>query len=107
MGTLHPVHELIMGFSRNRTSHLLYEGWGVQWATADFILAHKAVKESGKHNFEGCRIPIPTTIRYDRIEEALEGVVSPKEKRVLDFFKYGMPLYCKPNFGVYKKQNNL
>ena len=106
MGTLHLVHELIMGFSRNSTSHLLYEGWGVQWATADFILAHKAVKESGKHNFEGCRIPIPTTIRYDRIEEALEGVVSPKEKRVLELLKYGMPLDCKPNFGVIKKQKN-
>ena len=100
------VRGQIMGFSINCTSRLSHEGWGVQWATEDFMLAHKAVKESGKHNFEGCKIPIPTTIRYDRIEEALEGIVSPKERRVLALLKYGMPLDCKPNFGVIKKQKN-
>ena len=51
----------------------------VSWTSADFIRAHEAVKESGRFNFEGCKIPIPTKIRYDRIREALEDKVSPKE----------------------------
>ena len=43
----------------------------VNWDTGDFIEAHLAVKASEKFNYEGCRIPIPTKIRYDRIKEAL------------------------------------
>ena len=76
----------------------------MRWSTNDYINAHKAVKGSGKYNFEGCRIPIPTNIRYDRIEEALGGDVSHKEQRVLNLLKYGMPIDCKPNFGICKKQ---
>ena len=41
------------------------------------------VKESGKYNFEGCRIPIPTAIRYNRIETGLGREATPKERRVL------------------------
>ena len=78
----------------------------VSWTSADFIRAHEAVKESGRFNFEGCKIPIPTKIRYDRIREALEDEVSPKEQRVLSLLKYGMPIDCKPGFGVRRKQKN-
>ena len=46
-------------------------GHGISWSTSDFINAHEAVKNSGKYNFEGCKIPIPTTIRYDWMEKAL------------------------------------
>ena len=67
-----------MVFSISSASRLS-GGWGVHWDTDDFLRAHAAVKESGKFNFEGCKIPIPTSIRHDRIEEALEGTVSPKE----------------------------
>ena len=95
-----------MVFSTSFSSRLSSGGWGVRWTTDQFLAAHLAVKASGKHNFEGCRIPIPTSIRYDRIEEALEGVVSPKEKRVLELVKYGMPLDCKSNFGSIRKQKN-
>ena len=91
-----------MVFSINSASRLS-GGWGVHWDTDDFLRAHVAVKESGKFNFEGCKIPIPTSIRHDRIEEALEGTVSPKEQRVLNLLKYGMPIDCKPNFGTKKK----
>ena len=54
-------------------SHLSGTGsnWGFNWSTNDFINAHKAVKDSRKFNFEGCMIPIPTSIRYDRVREAL------------------------------------
>ena len=58
---------------------------GVSWATEDFIYAHMAIKNSGRHNFEGCKIPVPTKIRFDRIEAALEGKLSPKEHRTLQF----------------------
>ena len=76
------------------------------WTATDFIRAHEAVKESGRFNFDGCRIPIPTPIRYDRIREALGDVVSSKEQRVLRLLKYGMPIDCKPGFGVRRKQKN-
>ena len=76
------------------------------WTAADFIRAHEAVKESGRFNFNGCRIPIPTPIRYDRIKEALGDVVTSKEQRVLSLLKYGMPIDCKPGFGVRRKQRN-
>ena len=78
----------------------------VIWTAADFIRAHEAVKESGRFNFDGCRIPIPTPIRYDRIREALGDEVSSKEQRVLSLLKYGMPIDCKPGFGVRRKQKN-
>ena len=64
------------------------------------------VKESGRYNFEGCRIPIPTAIRYDRIEAALGSDATSKERRVLNLLKYGMPINCKPSFGVLKTQKN-
>ena len=68
--------------------------------------AHNMVKESGRYNFEGCRIPIPSAIRCDRIEAALGSDATPKECRVLDLLKYGMPINCKPGFGVIKPQKN-
>ena len=64
------------------------------------------MRASGKHNFQGCRIPIPTNIRYDRIEAALGSEVGIKERRVLDLLRYGMPINCSPNFGVKKPQKN-
>ena len=104
MKTLCPGRDRILGFS-SRASQLS-EGWGVRWSLEDFIKAHKVVVESGRFNFEGCRIPIPTSIRYDRIEEALGSNVSPKERRVLDLLKFGMPLDCNPNYGICKIQRN-
>ena len=79
---------------------------GKGWAAEDFIRAHTLVKESGRHNFEGCRIPLPTAIRYDRLEEALGDYVSPKERRMLDLLKFGMPIGCNPSFGVRRVQKN-
>ena len=82
------------------TSHMdiLGEGWGVTWELKDFIEAHRAVKASGVFNFEGCRIPIPTPIRYDRIRESLGPEASPKELRVLKLLEFGFPidLSCFP-----------
>ena len=103
---LRPGLGRIMGFSSSSTSLLSAVGWGLKWSTANFIEAHIAVKESGKFNFEGCKIPIPTAIRYDRLETALGPNISPKDRRVLSLLKYGMPIGCKAGFGVNEPQKN-
>ena len=64
------------------------------------------IKQSGKHNYEGCRIPVPTKIRYDRLREALGHFVTPKESRTLELLEFGMPLDCDARFGVKKLQKN-
>ena len=93
-------------FSSSSTNSLSSNSWGVKWDTSEFLEAHRAVKASGKFNFEGCRIPIPTPIRYDRMKEALGSEISPKEQRVLSLLEFGMPLDCNPAFGVKEKQKN-
>ena len=94
------------GGSSGSSSSLSNSSWGISWTTEDFVEAHKAVKASGMFNFEGCRIPIPTAIRFDRIKEALGNEVSPKEERILSLQEIGMPIGCKPNFGVKNRQKN-
>ena len=94
-----------MTSTRGLSCHTVSSG-EVSWTTEDYVRAHNMVRESGKFNFEGCRIPIPTAIRYDRIEENLGSEATPKEHRVLSLLEYGMPLNCKPEFGVSKPQKN-
>ena len=91
-----------LGISAGATT---FEG-GVSWTTQDFIVACNEVTMSGKPNFEECRIPVPTPIRYDRLEDALEGSVLPKERRVLELLKFGMPIDCREEFGIRKQQKN-
>lgn len=81
-------------------------GGKVSWTTEDFIAAHKEVSASGKPNLEVCQIPIPTSIRYDRIEKALGECVSPKDRRVLSLLKFGMPIDCKAEYGAKRQQKN-
>ena len=70
-------------FSISRASGLSADSQGTSWDVEDFIKVHKLVRKSGKHNFESCKIPIPTAIRHDRIREALGEEVTPKEECVL------------------------
>ena len=79
---------------------------GVKWSTKDFIAAHSEVVRSGRHNFQGCKIPIPTSIRYDRMREALGNCATPKEQLTLQLLEFGMPLDCHPGFGVSKAPKN-
>ena len=81
-------------------------GVKVSWTTADYISAHDAVRESGKFNFQGCRIPIPTAIRNDRIEAALGPNISSKDKKVVSLLRYGMPINCDDMFGIKSPQKN-
>ena len=78
----------------------------VEWSSSDFIRAHNEVVSSGRYNFEGSKIPIPTSIRYDRLEEALGPVITPKEARTLKLLEFGFPLGCKPDFGCTKRPDN-
>ena len=64
------------------------------------------VVSSGKHNFESCMIPIPTSIRYDRLGEALGDNVTPKEAKTLKLLEFGMPVGCHPDFGSKKQLKN-
>ena len=79
---------------------------GSRWTTEDFISAHSEVIRSGVHNFEGCRIPIPTSIRYDNIRAALGEDANSKDLRTLELLKYGFPIDCKSEYGVKTAQKN-
>lgn len=92
-------------FSSKSTSVSSFSG-SVRWSTHDFFEAHFAVSASGKHNYESCRIPIPTKIRYDRLREALGDKATPKECRVLTLLEFGMPIDCKSEYGIKKPQKN-
>ena len=94
------------GFNHSSLSCLTSSRDVRSWTAKEFIEAHSAVRLSGKFNFEGCRIPIPTAIRFDRMEEALGSEATPKEKRVLSLLKFGMPLDCKSKYGVHRQQKN-
>ena len=74
----------------------------VRWTAQDYIDAHNAVVRSGSHNFLGCKIPSPMSIRHDRIKEALGDDISPDELKVIELLQYGMPVDCKPSFGIRK-----
>ena len=91
--------------SKPQADQAVFEG-NISWSTQDFLQAHSKVASSKKHNFEGCRIPIPTDIRYDRLQEALGEHISSKEERVLQLLKYGMPIDCQEEYGVQKQQKN-
>ena len=80
--------------------------WEINWSQRDFIRAHNLVKKSGKPNFQGCKIPIPTAIRHDRLEEALGPNISPKEKWVVSLLKHGIPINFSSNYGVKIPQIN-
>ena len=91
--------------SNEPTLSISFKGGG-KWSTEDFIKAHKSVIKSGKHNFEGARIPIPTSIRYDILRELLGDDITTKEFRTLELLEFGMPLDCNPAFGCKKLQKN-
>ena len=103
------AHLRVMSFLSSEGSVISPDpGWSkqVSWELEDFLLAHSIIRASGKCNFEGCRIPVPTKIRHDRIREALGVEASPKELRVLDLLKFGMPINCNGAFGSRKVQKN-
>ena len=107
MATLHlEVGRVKMssGFSSRSPSDDCGFAGNVKWSTQDYIDAHVVVITSGKHNYQGCKIPIPTKIRYDRIKEALGNKISAKEHRVLSLLEFGMPIDCNSKFGIKKPQ---
>ena len=91
--------------SNSSGSQTSFEG-GVIWTTEEHLRAHESIAKSGLYNFEGCQIPIPTNIRYDRLRVALGSNVSPKDERTLNLLKFGLPIDCQDDFGVKKPQKN-
>ena len=79
---------------------------GEKWKVEDFLKAHQLVRQSGKCNFEHCRIPVPTAIRYDRMRMALGANATVKEERILSLLEFGMPINCIGRFGIRKPQKN-
>lgn len=77
-----------------------------KWTTEDFLVAHRKVVSSGVHNFEFCKIPIPTSIRFDRLRTALGNQATNKEKKILQLLEFGFPIDCKSEYGVTKPQKN-
>ena len=73
---------------------------------SDFLRAHELVSLSGMHNYENCKIPVPTAIRHDRLRAALGGKATAKELKVLNLLEYGMPINCNDKFGIRKPQKN-
>ena len=78
----------------------------LSWDSETYLKAHRLVRNSGKYNFAGCMIPVPTAIRYDRIRESLGDEATPKDLRVLELLKYGMPINCQVSYGIHKPQKN-
>ena len=50
---------------------------------------HEVVRSSGKHNFEGAKIPLVTKVNIDHLEEALDNY---EDKQIVDFCKFGWPI---------------
>ena len=99
-----PGTKAISGFSPRCDQELGEVGF--TWSPKQHFEAHNKVTRSGVHNYLGCRIPIPTPIRYDRIRTALGNNISPKEQRVLELLQFGMPLDCSGRFGIRSPQKN-
>ena len=74
----------------------------VAWDIDAYIEAHLAVRDSGKFNFEGCRIPVPTAINFGRLREALGEKATQKDQTTLELLEFGFPINCNPSFGVKK-----
>ena len=103
MATPPEANQMISGPSDSSESR--FNG-DIKWSTEDFVEAHNKVVSSRKFNHESCMIPIPTSIRYDRLEQALGPNITPKEQLFIKLLKFGMPINCKYGFGVSKLKKN-
>ena len=64
------------------------------------------IRASGMYNFEGCRIPVPTAIRFDRIRASLGDLATEKDLKMIKLLEFGMPVACDPGYGISKPQRN-
>ena len=56
----------------------------------DFIIrTHEAIRKSGKPNYKGCRIIIPSKLNLEYLDSNLEDY---EDKEALEFIKFGWPL---------------
>ena len=61
---------------------------------AKFLIdLHFQIKQSGKYNFQGLHVPLPSKFNFPFIEKCLEGY---RDKIVVDFLKFSFPIDCSP-----------
>ena len=53
------------------------------------VQANKAVRISGKPNFSGCRIPVPSSLNLEYLEKKLADY---KDRTVIQLLRYGCPI---------------
>ena len=68
--------------------HLQSEFQG-PWCTRCIIDSHNTIMASGKPNYKGCRIPIPTHLNVEYWERELTEY---EDKEVIEFVKFGWPI---------------
>jgi hypothetical protein len=66
------------------------------------ILIHELVKKSGKHNFEGCRIPINNKINTSYMRQIL-STFQYNDMLVCDFLEFGFPINLSGNGNAFSK----
>ena len=55
--------------------------------------AASKVKQSGRHNFQVCRILLPSKFNFEFLETELHNY---NDKMILEFLKFGFPVDCTP-----------
>ena len=53
------------------------------------VQANKAVRISGKPNFSGCRIPVPSSLNFEYLEKELADY---KDRAIIQLLRYGCPI---------------
>ena len=53
------------------------------------VQANKAVRISGKQNFAGCRIPVPSSLNFEYLEKELADY---KDRAIIQLLRYGCPI---------------
>ena len=60
------------------------------------IAVHRAVVASGRHNFEGCRIPVYSKLNIPEWRARLRGY---HDQKLCDLLEFGFPVgYCSPSW---------
>ena len=65
-----------------------------EWSITDYVTVNNQIRQSGKCNARGLRIPIPTKINHVFLSKFIENF---HDKEVLQFIQFGWPLNASTN----------
>ena len=68
-----------------------------------FIEANQQVRQSGKHNFQGCKILLPSSFNFPFLEQHLTDY---QDTKLVDMLKFGFPIGRINNKGSKQVPNN-